>query len=182
MKLNLGCGDRKIHGFINIDARKECNPDIVADIRNPQKTYKDVELIYACHVLEHFPMKASSFQDTTCSQILKNWYDTLRVGGVLRLSVPDFEIACKRYLATSDLSEIKHLINGGQKYDFDFHYCCWDFNTLKKALLDVGFKEVHKYDWKKTEHFFIDDYSQAYLPHMDKKNGLLMSLNVEAIK
>jgi len=27
----------------------------------------------------------------------------------------------------------------------------------------------------------VDDYSQAYLPHMDK-NGLLMSLNLEAVK
>jgi predicted SAM-dependent methyltransferase len=182
MKLNLGCGDRKIHGFINIDARGECNPDIIADIRNTQKIYKDVELIYACHVLEHFPMKPSTFQDTTYLQILKNWYDTLKSGGILRLSVPDFEVACSRYLSTGNLSEIKHLINGGQKYDFDFHYCCWDFATLKKTLHDVGFKDIRRYDWKKTEHFFVDDYSQSFLPHMDKTNGQLMSLNIEATK
>jgi len=48
--------------------------------------------------------------------------------------------------------------------------------------MDVGFKEVVRYDWRKTEHFYVDDYSQAYLPHMDKTNGKLMSLNVEAIK
>ena len=182
MKLNLGCGNRKIHGFINIDARKECQPDIVADIRKIHQTYKDVELIYACHVLEHFPMKESIFQNLTFKDILKNWHTALKPGGTLRLSVPDFEMICKRYIATSDLEEIKHLIYGGQKYDFDFHYYCWDFKSLEKDLLDIGFSKVKKYDWKNVDHFFIDDYSQAYLPHMDKLNGTLMSLNIEATK
>ncbi|RPJ57790.1 MAG: methyltransferase, partial [Dehalococcoidia bacterium] len=26
------------------------------------------------------------------------------------------------------------------------------------------------------------DYSQAYIPHMDKENGILISLNVEATR
>ena len=56
------------------------------------------------------------------------------------------------------------------------------FDTLKRDLLDIGFKSVERYNWKDTEHFYVDDYSQAYLPHMDKANGLLMSLNVEATK
>lgn len=33
--------------------------------------------------------------------------------------------------------------------------------------------------WKNTEHSQFDDYSQSYIPHMDKINGTLMSLNVE---
>ena len=74
------------------------------------------------------------------------------------------------------------MLYGGQKYDFDFHYNCWDFKSLEKDLLDVGFLKVYRYDWKNTEHFFIDDYSQAHLPHMDKVNGTLMSLNIEAVK
>jgi len=28
----------------------------------------------------------------------------------------------------------------------------------------------------------LDDYSQAYVPHMDKENGILISLNVECHK
>ena len=74
------------------------------------------------------------------------------------------------------------LIYGGQKYDFDFHYHGWSEETLTDALLKVGFREVKLYDWRQTEHFYVDDYSQAYLPHMDKVSGKLMSLNMEAIK
>ena len=37
-------------------------------------------------------------------------------------------------------------------------------------------------DWRDTEHSELDDFSQSYLPHMDKDNGKLMSLNIEAVK
>jgi hypothetical protein len=49
-------------------------------------------------------------------------------------------------------------------------------------LLQAGFSEVRRWDWRNTEHSEVDDYSQAHLPHMDKENGRLMSLNLEAIK
>jgi hypothetical protein len=65
---------------------------------------------------------------------------------------------------------------------YNIHYNIFDYETLKNALLDVGFKEVYRYDWRATEHADVDDYSQAYYPHMDKENGKLMSLNIEAVK
>ena len=49
-------------------------------------------------------------------------------------------------------------------------------------LKSIGFKNVIKYDWRKTEHAMFDDHSQAYIPHMDKETGILMSLNIECYK
>ena len=47
MKLNLGCYDRKIHGFINVDIRSEVNPDLVDDAFSLTKIENDsVDLIY----------------------------------------------------------------------------------------------------------------------------------------
>ena len=43
-------------------------------------------------------------------------------------------------------------------------------------------RNIDKYDWSKTEHSKFDDHSQAFLPHMDKQNGTLISLNVECVK
>jgi hypothetical protein len=182
LKLNLGCGDRKIHGFVNIDARKEVCPDKVLDITRIDEYYADVELIYACHVLEHFPKTAFTFQPTTYKEVLQSWYNCLADGGVLRLAVPDFRAVCAHYNKTGDLEVLHTLLYGGQKYDFDFHYHTWDYPALKKDLHEVGFKKVNSYCWQETEHSYIDDYSQAYLPHMDKATGRLMSLNVEAAK
>ena len=53
---------------------------------------------------------------------------------------------------------------------------------LKTLLLECGFSKVNFYNWKNTEHSNFDDHSQAYIPHMDKENGTLISLNVEATK
>ncbi len=63
-----------------------------------------------------------------------------------------------------------------------YHKTVYDFESLSTLLQSVGFDSVKKYNWRDTEHSNIDDCSQAYLPHMDKENGTLISLNVEASK
>jgi len=182
VKLNLGCGDRKIHGFINVDAREDVSPDVICDVTKIHEKFRDADIIYACHVLEHFPTKPFTFQKITWEEVLLSWFLALKPGGKLRVSVPDIRAACEYYLRTNDFESVRAFFYGGQKYDFDFHYHGWSEETLTKALKKVGFTKVKIYDWKKTEHFYIDDYSQAYLPHMDKTNGKLMSLNIEATK
>jgi hypothetical protein len=48
--------------------------------------------------------------------------------------------------------------------------------------LTLNILNIHRYDWRNTVHKDYDDYSQAYIPHMDKERGILMSLNVEGEK
>jgi len=176
MKLHLGCGNKKIPGFINIDSRQEVNPDLIEDVSSLESiTSNSVELIYACHVLEHF----NRFK---YKEVLKRWFDVLQPNGILRISVPDVEKVFEHYSKFKDLTVLKGFLWGGQTYNENFHYIGFDFKTLSNDLLELGFKNVKKYDWRKTNHSMIDDFSQAYLPHMDKENGLLMSLNIEAYK
>ena len=63
-----------------------------------------------------------------------------------------------------------------------YHRTVYDFETLRSTLQSAGFREVRRYDWRDTVHKDFDDYSQAYIPHMDKEAGRLISLNVEAVK
>ena len=49
-----------------------------------------------------------------------------------------------------------------------------------KLLEEAGFSNIRKWDWRTTDHSQFDDHSQAYLPKMDKENGTLISLNIEA--
>ena len=63
-----------------------------------------------------------------------------------------------------------------------YHKTAYDFSSLRDLLLECGFSSVTLYDWRGTDHAEFDDHSQAYLPHMDKENGILLSLNVEAVK
>ena len=63
-----------------------------------------------------------------------------------------------------------------------YHKTAYDHTSLRNLLYNVGFIAVRHWDWRKTEHSQFDDHSQAYIPHMDKENGTLISLNVEAVK
>ncbi len=176
MKLHLGCGSKHIDGFINIDARALPEVDEVDDVKTLQKfDINTVDLIYASHILEHITR-------LEYTNVLSRWYDLLKEGGVLRIAVPDIEKVFEHYSLNKDLRTLRGFLWGGQSYGFNYHYCGWDFKTLSEDLISVGFKDIKIYDWRKTEHSHIDDFSQCYLPHMDKDNGMLMSLNIEAKK
>ncbi len=176
MKIHIGCGEKIIKGFVNVDVRNLPGVDVICDITDISSFGKDsAELIYASHVLEHIGRKEYK-------EVLKNWFLTLKKGGVLRLAVPDLEKVFHHYSHHKDLKQLLGFLYGGQTYPENFHYCGWDFQTLSQDLYEIGFEKVERYDWRKTEHSHIDDFSQCYLPHMDKENGILMSLNIEATK
>lgn len=175
LKLHLGCGTKHIENYVNIDIRYLPGVDEINNIkflRNYQENTVDV--IYACHVLEHF----SRWE---YEHVLRRWYELLKPDGILRLAVPDFQSICEYYHKTNDLIKIMGVLYGGQDYDENYHYVAFDFNSLAKSLQNIGFTVVREYNWKQTEHTNVDDYSKAYIPHMDQ-NGILMSLNIEAQK
>ena len=66
--------------------------------------------------------------------------------------------------------------------DTIYHKTTYDFKSLKKKLTLNGFSNIKLWDWSEVEHGAIDDYSQSYIPHMDKESGHLMSLNIECNK
>ena len=176
MKLHLGCGKRYIPGFVHIDAIDYPHVDHVATIDNLSFIGDDsVDLIYNCHVLEHFKRR-----DVTKG--LSEWKRVLKPGGILRMSVPDFASLCEVYQRYGKLELIIGALFGRQDYLYNIHYNVFDFPTLSRVLQEVGFENVRRYDWRKTEHADVDDYSQAYVPHMDKEQGIQISLNIECAK
>ncbi|MDR2599840.1 MAG: methyltransferase domain-containing protein [Oscillospiraceae bacterium] len=134
-----------------------------------------IDEIYACHVLEHFK------RHEICN-VLKEWCRVLKRGGVLRLAVPNFSAICVEYKQCGNLDLVLGLLYGGQDYEYNFHYQVYDFDRIKRLLEDTGFHDVQEYDWKEFLPDGYDDFSRAYLPHMDFENGRLMSLNVKTVK
>lgn len=175
-RLHLGCGGRHLPGWYHIDLVPHPHVDLVASIDRLEAIESEsVSLIYASHVLEHF----GRYQ---VFDVVSEWYRLLRPGGTLRVAVPDFEAAAQFYDQDGDIRHVLGLIMGGQTAPHDYHYAIFDETNLGEMLEDVGFREIRRYDWRDTEHAWLDDFSQAYLPHMDKQNGTLVSLNVEAVK
>jgi predicted SAM-dependent methyltransferase len=179
LKLHLGCGMRVIPGFAHVDILDaphidyRCSVDNLCDFPD-----KSVDLIYASHVLEHFGRYE-------VEAVLKGWYRVLKPGGRARIAVPDFAAVVALYEQEGlrdGLSGLVGLICGGQRNQYDFHKIIFDEAFLSFLLTKIGFKDIRRWDWRTTEHAQIDDFSQSYIPHMDKENGRLMSLNLEATK
>ncbi len=176
MKLHLGCGKRHIPGYVHIDAIDYPHVDHVSTIdRLSFIPDSSVDVIYNCHVLEHF-------KRNDVLAVLKEWQRTLKQGGILRVSVPDFGAISEVYQNTKDISLVIGPLFGRQDYLYNIHYNTFDFDSLSKILIEAGFENVQRFDWRDTEHAAIDDFSQAYIPHMDKENGVLISLNIECTK
>ena len=174
--LHLGCGNKFIPGFIHIDVVDHPHIDHVTSIDNLSIFKNDsIDLIYNCHVLEHFKRRE-------IDSVLKEWFRVLKPQGILRISVPDFEKICEVYNKYKDLELIIGPLFGRQDYLYNIHYNVFDFNNITQLLENAGFCDVTHYDWRDTEHSEVDDYSAAYIPHMDKENGILISLNVECRK
>jgi len=186
LKLHLGCGKAHIDGFINIDITNYPGVDMVDDVRHLSKFKENtVDTIYACMVLEHL----GRFKYPLA---LKRWHALLKDGGILRITVPDFEAICEYYMETKDLATIYCALYAGQDSSKNYHYWCWDFKTLKQDLESAGFKNITRYDRDKTEHANVRDWSLDYVPYRDKNNNILpdsewfkgkfIALNVEAQK
>ena len=173
LKLHLGCGSKRLDGFVNIDILEGPATDVVCDIRHLPYESASVDEIYSCSTLEH--ISRHEWRST-----IRDWANLLRPGGYLYLSVPDFAECARYYLEHGDIEEVTGLVIGGQKDEYDWHGVIFDYPSVARAMADAGLVDVERYDWR--EHAVgrqqLDDYSQAYLPHMDKENGTLMMLNV----
>jgi predicted SAM-dependent methyltransferase len=184
MKLNLGCFNKKIYGFTNVDCREDVKPDVVDDIVSLTK-FEDnsADLIVATHVLEHV-------KRVDALKALKRWFSVLKKGGILRVAVPNIEEACKHYIYHKDLSVLHSIFWGSQFHDYDFHHTGWDFDTLSADLVKTGFIDVKIYDPWAVEEGMVDSYAKSYLPtcNIEFKHGKAtplnrcISLNIECIK
>lgn len=174
MKLHIGCGSVHIPEYVNVDIRYLPNVDVVDNAEFLRKFEREeITEIYACHILEHF-------NRWRIPNILRRWWELLQPGGLLYLSVPNFEAIVSYYNKTRDLKLLIGLLYGGQDYDENFHHICWDFNLLKMELVTAGFYQVALCQIMPCKD--LDDYSKCYLPHKNKENGMLMSLNIRAEK
>lgn len=169
MYLHLGCGCVLLPGFINLDIRDEEGIDKVSLVYPIDYDNDTFDLVYASHVLEHFPRKQTL-------NILQEWARILKKGGILRISVPNIEELVKIYQQEKDLDQIIGPLYGKQDYRYNYHYTVFDYKILKGLMEKAGLASVHYWDFKRTIHSDYWDYSQA------ETKGVFISLNIEGRK
>ena len=168
IQLHLGCGKRRLAGWVSVDSRVEVEPDVVADVRHLDAwDCGEVESIYACHVLEHIPRP-------DLLQTLREWRRVLKPGGKLRVSVPDFGTVASLYNDGVSFWRLAGLLYGRQDYEGNTHHIGFDYEYLAWMLGEAGFYDIRKWSPVAWLPDGYDDYSLARI------NGYLVSLNVEA--
>ena len=109
MKLNIGSSNDIIPGWVNID-RNPGKGVTVLDVRNGLSYHDNsVELIFSAHCIDHL-----SFNEVL--NFLKECYRVLKIGGTIRITVPDMR---------------KHII----------HYLRWKIDNDDKIWIDYVTKD-----------------------------------------
>jgi SAM-dependent methyltransferase len=95
IKLNLGCGDKLLEGYINVDLvedRSGVKPDVNCDLRNLSVFESDyADEILSVHVVEHF-------WRWEVEHVLSEWVRVLKPKGKLILECPNLISACEEFL------------------------------------------------------------------------------------
>jgi predicted SAM-dependent methyltransferase len=123
------------------------------------------DYIYSSHFFEHFFYDEAAF-------IAREALRVLKPDGVLRVCVPDLEIAVNTYLAGHREAALQYFFEGGKSDYFSRHKYMYDFALLKNLLEKAGFRTITRCA-----------YQQGATPDVDVlDNRPEQTLFVEAVK
>lgn len=168
--LNLGCGDAIFpKPWENLDIRPLEGVDHIGEIYPLEFEDNTFDIVYASHLLEHF-------KRVDTQKIVSEWVRVVKPGGLLRISVPSLPNLIKIYEDTGDIEQVMGPLMGGQTYDQNFHYMAFDKENLTSIMEEAGLIAIHPWDFRRTSHTKIWDFSQAIT------NETPISLNLEGRK
>lgn len=172
--LHLGCGHIDSPAFVNVDAASLAHVHYRQDVRD-LSVFGDetVDLVYACHVLEHIA-------PVDQARVLWEWRRVLKPGGVLRLSVPDFDLLLEIY---RDCAQDIEAIVGpllGDHGGLNAHCAIFNRAHLERLLRAAGFSEVRAWDPKTARDHDFDDWASRTITRGGRQREV--SLNLEGVR
>ena len=131
MKLNLGSGSLTLEDYENIDIKdgRVAYPLDVAD--------ESCDEIRASHILEHF-------DNRHVFEVVKNWAAKLKVGGVMKIAVPDLRKITTDYVNHKPIN-ISGYLMGGQSDENDYHKSLYDKELLTSLLQSAGMTDIKEW-------------------------------------
>jgi glycosyltransferase involved in cell wall biosynthesis/predicted SAM-dependent methyltransferase len=160
LRLHLGCGDRYLEGYVNIDLPASSHsvqsgrtPDIHADITRLQYADGTVDEIRLHHVFEHFDRP-------TALRLLIQWHLWLRPGGKLIIETPDLMGSLSSLLDSSgpdvQFRTLRHLF-GSHEAEWAVHKDGWYLEKFKIHMEELGFTlvSVETSEWQGTHNITV---------------------------
>lgn len=177
-RLHIGCGAKRIHGWVNADAVARPGLDAVIDLHAMRLPAATFACIYGSHVLEH-----CWAGDTP--RILSELLEALQPGGTLRLSVPDLRLVVANCVESEvyggEGSALSVLYGGSYSVrdnPADLHRQAFWRERLERLLLDAGFVNVRA--WGRGQYSEIDALNDYATWPCDANGKSTISLNLEA--
>jgi predicted SAM-dependent methyltransferase len=152
VKLHLGCGERYLDGYRNIDqppashtVQTRSVADEHADLTSLRYPAESIDEVRLHHVFEHFPRPIAM-------ALAASWRSWLRPDGVLHVEVPDFERTARSVLRpfasrSRRLVGIRHLF-GSHEAPWAVHWEGWTEQTLKEVFRACGLVTERTYRGK----------------------------------
>lgn len=140
VKLNIGAGHIYFDDYINVDARKINNIDVVADVHNMPFDRESVDEIYASHLIEHFT------KDDFMNVLLPYWCSIIKKNGKIRMILPDLESMIQHYVNKEyNIDDLREVLYGLQEYPGDVHYALYGRRELLEILKKCGLEASYTF-------------------------------------
>jgi hypothetical protein len=135
IRVNVGCGEKPLDAYINVDLRELTGVDVLADVRRLPFEHGTLAEIASAHLIEHFR------EHQARQYVLPYWKSLLKKPeGVLRTICPNWEAMLQRLQdGRMSLAEFKLVTFGAQDYEGDDHFAMYTPATLRQLLLECGF-------------------------------------------
>jgi hypothetical protein len=159
-RLHLGCGERYLDGYVNIDyppsehtVQVTSPADELADITRLEYAPESVAEVRLHHVFEHFDRP-------TALRLLIDWREWLTEGGLLTIETPDFERSVRaftRRIGRGDRGTILRHVFGSHEADWAVHWDGWYAERYKRTLgaLGYGSLELERDKWRGTYNITV---------------------------
>lgn len=89
------------------------------------------DIIFASHILEHFPWYETD-------SVIASWVDRLKPGGALHVLVPAAEWGAEEILKDKPHELLMPYLHGGQRDEYDIHLTSFTMRYLRARLEQAG--------------------------------------------
>lgn len=138
-RLNLGCGETKLEGFVNVDFEDTTKPDVTCNFKKDKLPFEDGEfdLVHLLHVIEHIEIRYWNNVFFEIRRVMKD-------GGEFRMAFPEFEIVSRYFLENHrNLRNFwRATLYGRQEYPGDYHVVPMLTSEVANYLQLFGFVDI----------------------------------------